>query len=44
MDAFMTHVLEAFHIDAERAMSIFPAGARVVLSFCDRVANDVASV
>ncbi|WWD19726.1 hypothetical protein CI109_104190 [Kwoniella shandongensis] len=41
MDAFMTHVLEAFRIDAQLAVRVFPANARVVLSFCDRVSSDV---
>ncbi|KAK8853299.1 hypothetical protein IAR55_004003 [Kwoniella newhampshirensis] len=41
MDAFMTHVLEAFRIDAQIANTVFPANARVILSFCDRVASDV---
>ena len=41
MDAFMTHVLETFRMDAERATKVFPPGARVILSFCERVANDV---
>jgi hypothetical protein len=43
MDAFITHVLEAFRIDANRAVRVFPMGARVILSFCERVANDVVS-
>ena len=41
MDAFMTHVLETVRIDAERAVNVFPTGAQVILSFCERVANDV---
>lgn len=41
MDAFITHVLETFRIDAERATRVFPPEAKVILSFCDRVANDV---
>lgn len=41
MDAFITHVLETFRIDAERATRVFPSEAKVILSFCDRVANDV---
>ena len=41
MDAFMTHVLEAFRLDAEKAVIVFPPGAKVILSFADRVANDV---
>ncbi|WRT70136.1 uncharacterized protein IL334_007130 [Kwoniella shivajii] len=41
MDAFVSHVLEAFRIDAEFAKRVFPANARVILSFCDRVASDV---
>lgn len=44
MDAFMSHVLEGFRLDAKRAMRVFPADSRVVLSFCDRVANDVVRV
>lgn len=43
MDAFMSHVVETFRADAELAVRIFPADARVVLSFCDRVASDVVS-
>lgn len=43
MDAFITHVLETFRMDAERATKVFPPAAMVVLSFCDRVANDVVS-
>lgn len=41
MDAFMSHVLEAFRIDAETAHSVFPSKAKVVLSFCDRLSNEV---
>ncbi|WWC64489.1 uncharacterized protein I303_107099 [Kwoniella dejecticola CBS 10117] len=41
MDAFISHVLEAFRIDAEFAKRVFPENARVILSFCDRVASDV---
>ncbi|KAK4689590.1 recyclin-1, partial [Tremellales sp. Uapishka_1] len=41
MDAFISHVLETFRIDAELAVRVFPAEARVVLSFCERVASDV---
>nr|XP_019010411.1 recyclin-1 [Kwoniella pini CBS 10737]OCF49192.1 recyclin-1 [Kwoniella pini CBS 10737] len=41
MDAFISHVLEAFRIDAEFAKRVFPTNARVILSFCDRVASDV---
>ncbi|WVR07610.1 hypothetical protein IAU60_004652 [Kwoniella sp. DSM 27419] len=41
MDAFISHVLEAFRIDAELALRVFPANASVILSFCDRVASDV---
>jgi recyclin-1 len=41
MDAFITHILETFRIDAERATRVFPPEAKVILSFCDRVANDV---
>ncbi|ORX40515.1 exocyst complex component Sec10-domain-containing protein [Kockovaella imperatae] len=41
MDAFMSHVLETFRLDAQKATRVFPLGARVVVSFCDRVANDV---
>lgn len=41
MDAFMSHVLEAFRIDAETAHSVFPPKAKVVLSFCDRLSNEV---
>ena len=41
MDAFMSHVLEAFRTDAYRAVRVFPATSRVILFFCDRVANDV---
>jgi recyclin-1 len=44
MDAFISHVLETFRIDAEVAVRVFPDVARVVLSFCDRVASDVVSV
>lgn len=43
MDAFISHVLEAFRMDAETAVQVFPPSARVVLSFCERVANDVVS-
>jgi recyclin-1 len=41
MDAFITHILEAVRIDAERAQRVFPPGARVILLFSERVANDV---
>ncbi|ODN94766.1 recyclin-1 [Cryptococcus wingfieldii CBS 7118] len=41
MDAFISHVLEAFKIDAETAHRVFPVNARVILSFCDRLANEV---
>ena len=44
MDAFITHVLEAFRQDAERARRVFPDLARVTLSFCERVANDVVGL
>ena len=44
MDAFISHVLEAFRMDAETAAKVFPPSARVLLSFCDRVANDVVSI
>lgn len=44
MDAFISHVLEAFRMDAEMAAKVFPASARVLLSFCERVANDVVSL
>ena len=44
MDAFMNHVLEAFRVDAQLATRLFPASSRVILSFCDRVANDVVSL
>ena len=43
MDAFIHHALETFRADAEMAVRIFPSQARVVLSFCDRVASDVVS-
>ena len=43
MDAFISHVLEAFRADAETAAQVFPPSARVLLSFCDRVANDVVN-
>lgn len=41
MDAFMAHVLESFRQDATTAVRVFPAGARVVLSFADHVTMDV---
>ncbi|WOO81899.1 Recyclin-1 [Vanrija pseudolonga] len=41
MDAFMSHVLESFRIDAETAVRVFPAGARVVHSFAERLADEV---
>lgn len=41
MDAFIAHVLETFRIDAQTAVEVFPSSARVVISFCDRVASDV---
>lgn len=41
MDAFMSHVLESFRLDAELAARVFPPGAKVVYSFSDRVAMDV---
>ncbi|TXT05991.1 hypothetical protein VHUM_03752 [Vanrija humicola] len=41
MDAFMNHVLESFRIDAETAVRVFPAGARVVHSFAERLADEV---
>lgn len=44
MDAFISHVLETFRLDAETAAAVFPSTARVVLSFCERVTNDVVSL
>lgn len=41
MDAFMAHVLESFKLDCELAIKVFPPSAGVVLTFCDRVAQDV---
>ncbi|BEI86875.1 hypothetical protein CcaverHIS002_0702210 [Cutaneotrichosporon cavernicola] len=41
MDAFMAHVLESFRLDAELAARVFPADAKVVYSFSDRLAMDV---
>lgn len=41
MDAFMSHVLESFRLDAELVVRVFPSGAKVVYSFSDRVAMDV---
>jgi recyclin-1 len=41
MDAFMSHVLESFKLDAELAVKVFPPGARIVHAFADRVAMDV---
>ena len=43
MDTFMSHVLETFRVDAQLATKVFPANSRVILSFCERVANDVVS-
>ncbi|WVO18527.1 hypothetical protein L204_106246 [Cryptococcus depauperatus] len=41
MDAFISHVLEAFRLNAETAVRVFPSTARVTLSFCDRLSSEV---
>jgi recyclin-1 len=41
MDAFMSHVLESFKMDAELALRVFPPGVQILHSFSDRVAMDV---
>ncbi|KLO12724.1 hypothetical protein SCHPADRAFT_829144 [Schizopora paradoxa] len=44
MDEFMTHILTALRKDGSTAVRVFPPDSFVVLSFAERVANEVASV
>jgi recyclin-1 len=44
MDSFISHVLEAFRQDAGLAVQVFPSVARVVVTYAERLANDVVSL
>ena len=41
MDLFMTYVLDNLREHGSRAVRVFPAASRVLLSFADRIANEV---
>ena len=41
MDEFMAQILDAIHEHGSRAVRIFPPPAQVLVSFADRLANDV---
>lgn len=43
MDEFMTHILTALHKDGSTAVRVFPPDSFVVLSFAERVANEVVN-
>ncbi|TCD69786.1 F-box protein: endocytic membrane traffic, recycling ReCYcling 1 [Steccherinum ochraceum] len=43
MDAFMSHVLDALREHGTRAVRVFPPEANVLLSFSDRLANEVVA-
>ena len=44
MDGFMWHVLGALREHGKRAVSVFPPAANVLLSFSERLANEVVRV
>ena len=41
MDSFMTQVLDALKVHGGRAVRVIPPEANVLLSFADRIANEV---
>jgi len=41
MDEFMAQILDAIHEHGSRAVRIFPPHAQVLVSFADRLANEV---
>ena len=41
MDAFMVHVIEALKEHGARAVRVFPPASRVLVSFAERLANEV---
>ena len=43
MDDFMTDILAALEEHGSRAIRVFPVEANVLLSFADRLANEVVS-
>ncbi|KAH8102307.1 exocyst complex component Sec10-like protein [Cristinia sonorae] len=43
MDGFMTHVLDALREHGTRAVRVFPPPANVLLSFAERLANEVVA-
>lgn len=44
MDSFMEHILSALRNDGAIAVRVFPAPSFVVLSFAERMANEVVRV
>jgi hypothetical protein len=42
MDAFMIFVLKAIHEHGARAVRVFPPASQVIISFAERIANEVA--
>ena len=43
MDSFMDHITETIKSDGAIAVNVFPANSYVVLSYADRVAQEVVS-
>ena len=43
MDSFMDHITETIKSDGSVAVNVFPANSYVVLSYADRVAQEVVS-
>jgi hypothetical protein len=41
MDSFMTYVLDNLREHGSRAVRVFPPASRVLVSFSDRIANEV---
>ena len=44
MDEFMAEILAALQEHGSRAVRVFPPDANVLVSFADRLANEVVSV
>ena len=44
MDRFMEHVLDALRNDGQVAVRVFPATSFVVISFAERLANEVVCI
>lgn len=44
MDSFITAILVILREEGSRAVRVFPPDAKVLVSFAERVANDVVSV